>query len=454
MISNPELRRNLWLELTPHRLVSAPIILILLFSLLISLRTDYWHYPVALTAVAIFFVVTLIWGGRQTHDSIVDEVRDHTWDTQRMSAISPWTMTSGKLMGSTLFNWYVGAMSLAIFAFTYDSTTAVRFNHWTNFSLCMVLVFEALWVQAAGLLSGLITARAGRNIKPVHSLPVTVLGAIVFVSMGREMLAPAAETVRWFGLLWDRNEFLLASLVVFTGWTWLGAYRLMSEMLAVRIIPWVALSFVVLLTLYFGGFFFASEWEGSWTFPAIGTAMGVAASYVMAWKERRDWIAVSRFIRTWKDEHGRHALEATPAWIPVAFFAFACAIATAVLLPALPAPPVMRGAPWNWIFAAPITFVVLMFRDIGLLYFFSLGQRPERANSTALVYLALLYGVLPALLNLADLGFLAYPLLIPQGLGPFWLAPLIASVHLTTVIVLIMQRLSGYRSVAGQGDSG
>ena len=58
---NPELRRNLWLELTPHRLLAMPVGLVLAFMLAYSLSKDDPYGSLATTAVTLF-VGFALWG--------------------------------------------------------------------------------------------------------------------------------------------------------------------------------------------------------------------------------------------------------------------------------------------------------------------------------------------------------------------------------------------------------
>jgi len=354
-------------------------------------------------------------------------------------------MTLGKLWGATAFNWYVGALSLAVFAFSFDAgAAAIALGHWDVLRACTGLVFAALIAHATGFLSGLIAVRAGRAIRPSRTLPITVLGLIVFLGFGRLLFGQAEGAVQWFGAHWHGRDFMLVSLVTFTAWAWLGAYRLMSDMLQVRVIPWAGVAFVLFLSVYVWGFLDAALPNSARTFAAIGASVGGAAVYVAAWKERRDWIVVRRCLHAWQEEPLDRALQATPDWAPVALFALVCALVTS-LVPTDAAwdLPIHYGPGrdiWDWLLYSPLTAVLLMFRDVGLLYFFSLGDRPERANSTTLVYLALLYVVVPSLLNFADLGFLALPLVPPSTQGGFWLGPFIAALHVGGVLMLLMRR--------------
>ena len=120
---NPELRRNLWLELTVHRLMAVPVALGLLFALVYKLSGPDWAGPLATTAVSLFIALAL-WGGVQAGDAVHGEVRARTWDGQRMSAIEPWAMTWGKLAGAPSFAWYGGALCMVAYLFVSPEPTA------------------------------------------------------------------------------------------------------------------------------------------------------------------------------------------------------------------------------------------------------------------------------------------------------------------------------------------
>ena len=103
---NPELRRNLWLEVSMHRLIAMPAVLGMGFLVVASINDLPWQQRVSWAALTVYFVLTLYWGTRLAADAISDEVRGKTWDLQRMSALGPWYMTWGKLFGATVFAWY------------------------------------------------------------------------------------------------------------------------------------------------------------------------------------------------------------------------------------------------------------------------------------------------------------------------------------------------------------
>ena len=102
-----EFRRNLWIQLTPQRLIATPLVLGLLFYA----GAEGSVLPVA--PEFLFWMFAGFWGTRRAADSITEEVIGATWPNQRMAAIGAWSMTWGKLFGATAFAWY-GAICYAL----------------------------------------------------------------------------------------------------------------------------------------------------------------------------------------------------------------------------------------------------------------------------------------------------------------------------------------------------
>ena len=109
---NPEFQRNVWLELTPRRMILMVALLALAF--LAAALSGGKDYGTGGTAEWIFYAIVVVWGTRNAATAVVGEIRDRTWDMQRLSSLSAATMTWGKLFGSTIYNWFGGAICLAV----------------------------------------------------------------------------------------------------------------------------------------------------------------------------------------------------------------------------------------------------------------------------------------------------------------------------------------------------
>jgi hypothetical protein len=108
---NPEFQRNLWLNLSNGRLIMMPVVLGAIFFAA-SLFPSAGYEAVRHTAQFMYVVIVVLWGTWLASRAVVGEIRDRTWDNQRMSSIPPWAMVWGKLFGSTIYIWYGGAICL------------------------------------------------------------------------------------------------------------------------------------------------------------------------------------------------------------------------------------------------------------------------------------------------------------------------------------------------------
>ena len=110
-----EFRRNLWLELSPQRLIALPVIVLVLVLLnQVANRGD----PGGLTDLGswVFYVMVFLWGSRRAAAAVSEEVNGDTWTGQRLSALSPAALVVGKLFGATAFIWYGGLVGLGLYA--------------------------------------------------------------------------------------------------------------------------------------------------------------------------------------------------------------------------------------------------------------------------------------------------------------------------------------------------
>ena len=252
---NPEFRRNLWLEMTPRRMMMMVVVLALIFfAVAISGGKDYRPAAVAET---LYYLIVVLWGARNAALSVVGEIRDRTWDLQRLSSIGPEAMTWGKLFGSTIYNWFGGAICLAIML-------AYRFTHDGPFAALLGLVYFieiGVIAQAGALLASLIAVnrrqRHSRFEIFVYQLAGVVAALAAFwvwqaadpesaLLFGKK----PTETILWWGQTFGSQGFLLVSLALFTGWILIGCYREMRLELRMSNGPLVWLGFLLFIVTF------------------------------------------------------------------------------------------------------------------------------------------------------------------------------------------------------------
>jgi len=178
---NPEFQRNLWLELTPRRMILMAVVLGLCFFAA-AVTTDGAVSGPGETARWLYYLIVVVWGSRNAALSVVGEIRERTWDGQRLSSLGAGTMVWGKLFGSTLYNWFGGAICLAVIV------TELLGNRGPAVALIELVYYLAIGViaQAVSLLASLIAAgrRQGHSRLEAflyQAIGIAAAGAVYFV---------------------------------------------------------------------------------------------------------------------------------------------------------------------------------------------------------------------------------------------------------------------------------
>jgi len=170
----------------------------------------------------LYYLIVVVWGTRNAALSVVGEIRDRTWDGQRLSR-SRRHHDLGKLFGSTITNWFGGAICLAVIM------ADLFGNRGVAVALIELVYYLAIGViaQAAALLASLIAAgrRQAHSQFEVFFYQAVGLAAAVAVyyvwasaDPAGSILARKAPTdfIVWWGLALDARAFLLLSLAIFT----------------------------------------------------------------------------------------------------------------------------------------------------------------------------------------------------------------------------------------------
>lgn len=407
MAVNPELRRNLWLELSLHRLLALPVAFALLFVLIRVLAGEDAPRALSVAASLIFVGFTAIWGGIQSGESVLGELRGRTWDGQRLSALEPWTMTWGKLVGAPAFGWYGGAICIALYLVF--SPEQDRFAH------AALMFASAVLLHSMALIGGVTAARRGmvRSSASGWMLGVVFLFGIPWASL----LASGEEDVLWWGIGRLRIDFWLASCVVFAAWGVFGAHRLMCQELRVRTTPWAWAAFLMFIAAYIAGFGIrASDSIGKQAnvFLIAGLIVTLAAIYPLVLTEATGAMVVRRVLLRIRARDWRRAMQETPLWPVTLALAFVFCMATVLFAGPRGDDKSVFGA----VVLAPVPLFLLVLRDVLLYLFFALARQPRRAEAATIFYLMLLYWLVPMLLHAWGAGNIA-ELVLP----PFWERP-------------------------------
>jgi hypothetical protein len=421
---NPELQRYLWLELTPQRLLVTPVLLLALFAL-VHLLAD--HDTLRAMAVAAYWVVIavgVLWGGRLASEAVTAEVIAGTWDQQRLCSLAPWSMTWAKLLGAPVISWYACAPCLVLIALGARPWAAPVDAALDALLLAMIVLF----CHAIGLLASLHVAAHGRVASARPGMLLQLLG----LACALPMLVVAASAfgggwageVRWFAMPLSLRSFTLGSVAAFTVWAVLGCHRLMRAELQLRNSPWVWIAFVVFCMVYAAGWSWSADQVAALTInarriDATGVALvsahgtALALGYLVLLAERKDPVAWRRGLGALRAARPGDALELTPRWACVLPLVAATAIGAWLA----------DSAGWL-LCASSLAFFV---RDAGLVVMLNLGARRERADTAAVLYLAVLYVLAPALV------------LAVGGAAAGWLLPAVHGAVLPALLPGVLQ---------------
>ena len=424
---NPELQRNVWLETSPRRLAWVAVAVALVYGSAVLLA-QLSSRPDALAAMGtagglMFFCSAYVWGVRNAGQSVMVEISQRTWDFQRLSAISPWAMTWGKLVGATSLAWIVALAGWVVSA-------AVRPGENLGPTLFSALAV-AILLQAMALWATLVGVRKARAEGRVPSLRSVVGGFLLalfglwlissfgrllgdvghFNGLGSVWLWGRGVSMGWWGVSLPVDVFALLSTLAFAAWALVGAWRLMRLEMQMRNTPWIWIAFLIFLAVYVGGLASprlsvdpqAVELHLSELLRSGGVALVLGLTlYAAAFVEPADRVRLRRFVETARRGQFKTALDLTPLILPAAAAGLIAAVVFATwaggVHTAIQRQGELNGGGLAWL--SPVTVLAgfaFVLRDVGVVFFFRFGPRPRRGDFSAVVGLVLVHLVSHAL---------------------------------------------------------
>jgi len=423
---NPEFLRNLWIEMTLPRLIAVPLVLGALFLLA-------WYVggkdlgEVSQAAKWLYYIIMLLWGTRRAAAALGDELSNRTWDSQRMSALGPWSMAWGKLFGATSYVWYCALICLAVMALKSDQA-------WQVFLLHPIAGATAL---AVSLLVMLLQRGRTRASSRRSSLIAQALGIVVGV-----LLSPAGPglldlghievsfMIDWYGLEARPNNFFLAAAAGFLAWALFAVYRALCADLQKPVWPWAWTLFSIYVIAFFAGFTDASAKAAGVDWLVVAVPIAAVLFYVAIFADTKDSVRYRWFLLSLGSGDLARAARLMPLWLPslplMAGLALALGLRTDQADPARIQPlfhdffrfadvQVLPATAWA---GAAILFAL---RDLLILLFLNFGKRARSPDLAALIYLAILYWVIPAILGFLGRGW-TQALFLPWPLEGPWVA--------------------------------
>lgn len=433
---NPEFRRQLWLQFSAARLILLPVLLAACFAAVGLSGVNQPASALAYSAAALFGLLVWGMGTLAAGASVMDEITDHTWDQQRMSAMQPWAMTWGKLAGAAAYGWYGGAFCLLV---AVPASVLAGEPPALALQLAVAGILGGLLLQAMLISLNLQLVKVGGRMARsggISALLLTLLwGAGPLLGLLRN------SGISWWGQTFDGLNFAVASLVLFAAGALTAAWRSMAEVLSVRQLPWGWPALALMTTAYIAGF--APDHRLT-VFGLTGLAVCAAFTYFALLTEPQLRPLWQRVAKRLASSQWRAALRQLPRWPTTLALALPfSAVVWLTLPPAITASGPLSefdgliGAMGALGLHAPVV-VMLILRDCALALFLAFSPTGRRPVLNFWVLMGVLYGLLPWLLNglhSDTLSGLAQPLLTS---GP-WSAPF-AALHVALALGLLRWR--------------
>jgi hypothetical protein len=432
-LMNPEFRRNLWLELTPARLGVSVLAVVSLLALA-GVR-DGGTTALSSASELLFAVVIFFWGGRLAADSVLQEITDRTWDTQRMSALGPWQMSWGKLFGAPICAWMASIPALAVMGWVDGVQQAATY------------VLLGVLSHAIALTLSLQSIRKGRQHGRIKTLFFQFVALLVVLPFAYALIWLDTwierETIYWFAFSIGAQGFALISALLFSAWAVLGVYRQMRLELQKPTAPTAWLAFLLFLLIYqtgliYGGAFRVDnalqefsdlQLRGATSFSIALVAAGVLLSalvYLAIFTEAKSMIGLRQAWDGFRHGQWRRLWLHMPRWAITLKLA-AIATILIVLLVELPTTAKATDSELDRIVIAAFLFLV---RNVGIVLLCNFMARSGRGDLAAIILLIVLSVIAPMIFGGVSpfLGALFWPPL--QGSWAMTLIPVLAQIVL------------------------
>lgn len=441
-MSNPEFRRNLWIQFSSTRVLVGGLLTGLLLACALSLdlaltgQTKFEPTVLTYTARWVAIAILVVWAGYQAAGAVVGEVRQRTWDAQRLSTIHPWSMAWGKLFGATALAWTLALIS----ALTYAVAQAYKGPSGGIVWVLGAMLGYGVVCQATGLLASLarLSGRPGeRGGSAILALALGLLATALLAAYANWALDGAG---RWYGIRLGEEALRLVTIWFFALWAIVGVYRRMRRELQMRGLPWAWMLFLVTLVVYGEGLAYG---RGQ---PLLAVLLPTAILMIMLWAmlliEAKDPLTLRQSLGWMRAGQWSTALKLVPLWL-VTYVVFAAVVAVSAVVAATTAPPSTVITPVGLVSTDPLLILVAAFlyltRDTLLVQTLTLGREGHMAGVAFLGLWFVLYFAVPAVF-IAGEGSRLLGLVLPTGQGGWMMCLLPIGAQVLAFLVLYLWR--------------
>ena len=397
---NPEFQKNIWVGISALKVWLLLGVHILFYSLSIISGASHERILHAFTAqsAALLIILAIVVVSRVTA-SMREEMREHTWDWLRLSALTPTQIVLGKLFGAPALWWIAIAVNGCVYVATF-----------------YLLDLQRNLAYEGAIYLGSILATCGCGILLVNLINrggiVLLVVLIAIFSTPFSMLVNRANYYgAWWGIQLTQEE-LLTCWAPLSGLfsIWLSIRMLRRRML-IESYP-VELLFLLLLMLVFSSGFFLplSDLQLSvFTAAQFMFWISLGCSFLAAIVVPPSRPQVARLIGRLERAQRRRFISDLPGWaVP-----FICAIISLIVCAFTNSASENNAMFYDGVLLLNIAAIMFCGRDIAALHWRAFRVDAEKRDMFIVVaYVALLYGLLPMF---AGLLFGGSALFLPMG---------------------------------------
>ena len=420
---NPELARLLQIECTRPRILFVIALALALQYLAYTLASaDFRHAATAAQSFRIFWfgMATAVWGSYRLIQSVLDEHQQRTWYWQMMLPLSPWQITLGKFLGALALPWLGGCIMLVSLPLTGNLFAVLAISIFAN-AIALLLAFVLTMPDRKSTSAFLIL---------LLPFAVSVFGHITLSHLDDTEATfdfyTAPDTLQWYGTHWNAYGVFIASLLLYAGWALVGAWQFAKRHKQMTTTPLLWLAFLACYIVHSYGFRNADLLADDLRqqhfllfaqFVFFSMVYLAAAFVCNRADELLPFLHALGTPRSW-----RARWESIPAWL-VALLLYLAVLPVALW--------VVAATSHRW-FLLAYSFYLL--RDLAILLWFTLQVNARMPIGITLVYFAILYLLVPEILDAADVPLHWY---LPDLANAFWGSALVAGTQAVIILTLL-----------------
>lgn len=413
MSMNPELRRNIWTELTPKNMIATFLMLVAIYFMTYTLTEESHISYLPKLSIIFYLIFTYIWGTRKAAETIVKEVNSNTWSFQIMTPTTPTQMAFGKLFGSTSLVWFGNIVCMALYVFSYYIDADKLPNIPMSQLLLNVAVFVLLGMLAhvLPLLMSIHSIRWRHFFEQFDLTFFQMTGAVTLIplyfAMSRRF---GGRIINWYGEAYTLKVIIVIFAVIFLIWGLISIVNMLKTEMGQEPYPISWLLFTVTLIAILYGF---NNYDRSFVLVRYwGTILALFATicltYLSLAGESNLALRPHMVLKYYKTKQYKRLLTI----LPRSLMTMPIIIILAVILSMqFATQDNVAASSFICIIAAMIMFMLRDFCFVYLWSLFSKGNDKETTIVPVLIALAT-YTIIPAVLHNIDFTIMS-PIFMP-----------------------------------------